>query len=451
MYPKTLVTAALLCCTTAALSAETDKLPKQSVPIPHSLFPFEDSVHVAMLNPSAETGFQLSYDCTSSKLYLDFIHIYGQPDSIRLYPEGKNYSPAAELTAEETQQALSGRNGSDLAAICNKPKDYRRVLSDDRHDTVIDINDIYKKDADPGQTSATVFYVYRQTLKDLPYGNPYSVKAENTLFDCLADTDNMTLKYGADLYHKRVTDAAFLLNQTQTADPKLKQAVCQPKAAAKLPRYTFAPAPETAAAAPQPLEAAAALVAEYQIDPPKYRISKITTEGSSVYQGKKTALSETLLPQPTGIPNIYSMESKNKDYTTKELSFMGWPTLWSNTDFDSFPYSTQLKSYSQDFSWRNLPENKPFKTVSISETFMSLTGKTNQTHTQICRVTRSLNADELHRNIKGRAKEIQCHDPDDTYKRIITGYWLEDYHYLIFLKTSPNAFYYSESSIKEFE
>ena len=77
-------------------------------------------------------------------------------------------------------------------------------------------------------------------------------------------------------------------------------------------------------------------------------------------------------------------------------------------------------------------------------------GKDRNSHQAFCTITREIVANTLHKNIQGLAKEIQCTDPKDKYKRVDTGYYLLDYHYYVGLKTSPNKFFYSDKKIIEF-
>ncbi|MDO5686045.1 MAG: hypothetical protein Q4G42_01450 [Neisseria sp.] len=387
---------------------------------------------------------QLAYQCETNQLSLNFVAINGK----HYYPNQKNeYAPPQNIASTRATKLLQS---PEIQAACQSRPDYRLAGK-----VVIDINSLKPaKNFHENAVEATIFHPQASVLRDIPYNNPYEFKAEKLIVAC--DRQQSVIVQGYDVYRNQVSDVGFLLlMQPYPLAQNVLAAVCQPNVAKKLPKYTFPEQwqPEPAIEAPQLSEDLKKLVAPYQIGTPKYTVHKITVSGKNVYKNKSEPFSTTIHIQATDTPNIFYINEKSS-YTHAAFTFLGWVELSSYTDFllNNISYDSDiLMKYQQSAIWQNAPVGTAFEYQTNVTNATTMFGLKEIKREYDCKITQELPAKKLHQNIKGQAKEIQCHYRGDEYRRLLTGYYLMDYHYYVELRHSPNEFYYSDVQITEFE
>jgi putative lipoprotein len=405
--------------------------------LPYSVIASQGTVNFTVV--MKKEGFvQLAYECGNQNLWLTFVNT-----DQNYYPNGKpEYAEPKLITTKHATKLLQTE---EIQSACKHNPDYRLV-----NDTVIDLNSIF---ADKEILNTVVFYPEKTVMRDIPHDNPYEFKAEYMVINC--KNKQALLINGYDIYRNQVSDAGLVLMEHYPSDPKLIKAICQPNFAKKLPQYKFPkqwqvePLAETASLSKKLIE----LVEPYQIEPPKRTINKIKFTGETVFEGQHKPLSETIIIKPTDTPNIFFVTVKIEDYKNESFGFLGeWQQLSRHTEFfrSKSQISSKLVQYFQNKLWQKAPVGTKFRYQRSYEDIRTMLGKDRNSHQAFCTITREIVANTLHKNIQGLAKEIQCTDPKDKYKRVDTGYYLLDYHYYVGLKTSPNKFFYSDKKIIEF-
>lgn len=408
------------------------------------VLPFSEFKSGNTVNFSAgglQQGFPvLSYQCNDRRIFINYIW-----DEKNEYANGnKNYAPAKEIALARVQKMEDFQK---ITALCTQAPDYRILQQGKDKLIVTDINQISTETN--GKIGLWLLYPNQNVLYDLPYNAPFEYKAERVTANC--DLKRAAMLHGFDVYQHRVSDAALLAVSAAAIEPQTMRNICS-RNHQKLPSYTFKENLSELQIEQKPINDLSALIQSYQLGKPAKTIRQISIGGESTHKNKTEPLNELYLIESTETANIFKVIIKGEGYRSVSYQFLGdWQRLSENTDFGDMKSNDQLVKYRQSKAWPELADGVRFDVSTETLRLNSLFGQYTSKEQQNCQIIQTIRAAKLHPAISGNAKEIECTSKGDQYKRVFTGYFLEDYHYYVHLKTSANAFHWDKRKIVDFK
>ena len=377
----------------------------------------------------------------------------------RTYPSGYSfYSEPGSLPLADIDQF---RTSPLLASACQSKPDLR-VLSDKRTDGLeifVDASTLTKGEGNLRQIWAG--FDYPAIAFDPIYKAPYAQKRERLEFDCGRDTYRLLAGYNVDVTHTvtdgiRTSKSTFvtLTSNSEAAYRVVYQAVCGDLVAIEsrpilAKRDKLMPVVSTSLLAVEP--SVRDVIAALNLRTPFRTLRGFKTIGSKTYRGNSETMSQAIT-LATGQPNgVFEVGSKGDGYSARQLWFMGMILLANTTNFESTGSSNSgvatLLTLSGDWQAMAVGTTLGYRAKGVGTS--SLIGVTRYELDMTCQITRELNAKDLHSQLLGLARQLQCNYAEDELKRVTTYFFLADYGFTFRQGDSPNDFYYSIEKISE--
>ncbi|RTD86017.1 hypothetical protein EJO68_29370 [Variovorax atrisoli] len=403
--------------------------------VEHSLLRIDDHVSFALEDGPETRNFTVSCDAEQAWL------LYTDLRTGRSYPvTGPRFGVRKELV-ERQAQALKALPEVERACRAARP-DWREVQrSPDGTFTLIDI-------ASVGTSDGALFFWgafdYPRMDFDLPYRAPFGQKRERFRLEC--QTKSYAQVSGFDIDERgRVTDGRIdgakaksnaIGTDTNSDYQALFKAACGGTSAAQAlpvfaPRAKSMPDPRGLTALSPEVTAA---VSRSGLPPAPKRLKRVVLEGTWTRDGKTTPTRSEVQIEPDATASLFRTRTREADGTRGQFaSFAGLADLSAFVNFLPGPatISQVVTDLSLTGDWQRMTVGSELRYATKKLSLFSMMGGTTYDYTTVCKIVGVSAAAELHADLSGEAKRLQCHMEPDSLGRTSTYAYLTDYGYAV--------------------
>ncbi|MDR2924982.1 MAG: hypothetical protein LBU76_03385 [Azoarcus sp.] len=387
----------------------------------------------------------LRADCASGKadwVYADILNKKASPArKERRYADGTSlYAPPHPLDESDA------RGVQQLDAVkqaCERVSSWREVAYNKKNDTqlLLDVSSLQTQEDGSVRFWAAVDYPHIAYIR--LYKAPYARRAGFYQADCQKQSYSLLHVYYLDP-QQTITDGGMQARPPVLKIPQatgdsvtLLSAVCgqEDLAQSLLPPEPRSKRLPNFSALPEPLPNIVGQLGELKRVPPKLPINGMNIEGTrSSLTGSAAArlnksgfFRQEVFIEPTQTPGVFHVTWQEGDDRTEQIGFLGMIPV------SQMAYSAEEQSVSRVArlelrgDWANMPVNSQLGYWQREQVTNLMTNQSNRDSEVICKVVRSLPAEELHKQFQGTAKELKCHVVGGKIDEISTYYYLEDY------------------------
>ncbi|NVM88741.1 hypothetical protein [Variovorax sp. SG517] len=403
--------------------------------VEHSLLRIDDHVSFALEDGPETRNFTVS--CNAEQAWL----LYSDLRAGRSYPvTGPRYGVRKELV-ERQAQALKALPEVGRACQAARP-DWREVQrSPDGTFTLIDIASVETSD---GALFFWGAFDYPRMDFDLPYRAPFGQKRERFRLEC--QTKSYAQMSGFDVDERgRVTDGrvegtkakpSVIGADTNSDYLALFKAACGGASAVQAlavfaPRAKAMPDPRgLTAISPQVTNA----ISQLGLPPAPKRLKRIVLEGTWTRDGKTTSTRSEVQIEPDAAASIFRARSRDADGTRAQFaSFAGLIDLSAFVNF--LPGSATISQVMTDLSltgdWQRMTVGSELRYATKKLSLFSMMGGVTYDYTTVCKIVGVSAAAELHAELSGEAKRLECRMERDSLGRTNSYVYLTDYGYAV--------------------
>lgn len=407
--------------------------------VEHSLLRVDDHVSFALEDGPETRNFTVA--CNAPQAWL----LYSDLRTGRSYPvNARRYGVRKELDERQAQalKALPAVERGCRAA----PPDWREVQrSPDGTFTLIDIASVETSD---GALRFWGAFDYPRMDFDLPYRAPFGQKRERFRLACPSQAYAQTSGFDID-ERGRVTDGrvdgdkakSYVVGGDTNADYKaLFKAACGGAPAwqalpAFIPRAKAMP-DSAGLTTPSPMVMSA--ISQLGLPPASKRLKRIVLEGTWTREGKTSPTRSELQIAPDATASTFRTRTKTgtgrADGTwAQSASFLGLVDLSSFVNF--LPGSDTISQAMTDLTltgdWQRMAVGSELRYVTRKLSLFSMIGGVTYDYTTVCKVVGVSAAAELHPDLSGDARRLECRMQPDSLDRTDTYVYLTDYGYAV--------------------
>lgn len=429
-------------CTTPHTATKPNSSRIAARVVTDSVLRIGDEVSLALENATSVLNYTVS--CKGGQVWWLYSDIAGK----RLYPRAQlgKFGERQEATSPFVRDLLDLPEVQDA---CNTPADWRQISNAVGIATLVDGNSI-KAAADGGVTLWGSFD-YPEIALDPPFQAPYGRKAERFRLDCTDQKYSLLGGYDLD-QREHVTDGAIFPRPTRervaAANSDYRElfaAVCRNPAELKaLPAFVArekAP-PPIVATAPAPTAGVFQAIEQLSLAPAPRKLTLLVLAGTHVFEGKREAVRQVREIRSGPKPGLVSEKEGSDGYEVDELSFMGFVTIQREIRFTKLKQQGNEAATELEFEgdWKRMPVGSTVSYTLASRSFYRDLGTIPRKNKTECRVKSSMPASQLHPDLKGTARLLECRVQGDEHNQVVQVHFLQDYNYLVSLESSETKF-----------
>jgi hypothetical protein len=359
----------------------------------------------------------------------------------RRYASGTSLYSAPLALSESAASAVHQLNA--VKQACERKPSWREVAYNKKSEAqlLLEVSSLQAQADGSVRFWAAVDYPYLAYIRF--YKAPYARRAGFYQVDCQRQSYSLLHVYYLDQQHT-VTDGGMQAHPPVLSIPKatgdsatMLSAVCSGE---NLAQTLLPPEPRTKglpnfSALPDPDANIAAQLAQLRQVQPARRVDAMRINGtrsplggSAVARLNKSALfQQEVSIEPTSTPGIFHVIWQEGDDRTEQISFLGMvpisQMLYNAEEQNVF----QIDRLELRGDWDKMPVNGQLSYSQRARITDLVTNQSNRESEVICKIARSILAEELHPRFQGKAKELKCHTIGSKVDEIATYYYLEDY------------------------
>lgn len=430
-------------------------------PVPQSVMRNGDRLSFMLLQPKSETspfGFLLQVDAACSSPSASLIYLDGVKRIYFASPDGK-YAPARPIPAGQVE-VLNASPAFQRACATTPQPDWRVLKGKgDEQYVLIDRNSLSTVD---GQLQFWAGYDSPSIGHDLPYNAPYAQKRERYALDCGKQTFSLLAGYDLD-EHNTVTDGGVFFEpktySVKGSDPDYRllfDAACgKPEGLAALPAFKPRSKAPLVLTTPRVQAPALSAVKQLNLPVPAKQLKRTVETGTAHLKGQSAPFTEEKSFSQDKASGLLAVRTKGSNFEGQAVSFRGLVALAQQTVYSGeAPMVDNIGLNAIAFSgdWKNMPVGAQLGYVTDGKMSNSVVGEYGKPRQAFdCRVEQQVPAAQVNARLSGQAKKLRCAHLEDSFKRVETLYYLEDYGYFFRAGVDPNDFFHEERVLKEVE